>query len=275
MGTTSDTVKKDRSLLSTIVNERRLIFSLAKNDFRKKYAGSHFGTVWAFVQPVVTVLVYFLIFGIGFRSGSNMSVPFVLYLVCGIVPWFYCQEVMMSGTNVLFEYSYLVKKVVFEIRTLPSVKAVSAVLVHAFFTLVAIIIGMLYGYMPSVYIIQLVYYFFAMFVFLSAMIYLTSAICVFFRDMAQIVQIVLQIGIWSVPIMFDPANFSWGEKYGFIFKINPMSYIVTGYRDAIFAKRWFFERPLETLYFWAVTLLICFIAGHVFKKLRPHFADVL
>ena len=258
-----------------LYDARRLIGKLAVNDFRTRYAGSHFGVLWAFVQPVVTVLVYFLIFGIGFRSGADMAVPFVLYLTCGIVPWFYCQEVLLAGTGTMIEYSYLVKKVIFEIRILPCVKAVSAFFVHAFFTLVAIIIAALYGYYPSLYILQLPYYFLALFAFLLGMAYLTSAVCVFFRDLTQIVQIGLQIGIWSVPIMFDPANFSWGEKYGWIFRINPMSYIVTGYRDAIYGRVWLTERPYAMLYFWVITILIWIVGTRAFQKLRPHFADVL
>ncbi len=262
-------------MIRVLWEARRLISKLALNDFRTRYAGSHFGVLWAFVQPVVTVLVYFLIFGVGFRSGANMGVPFVMYLVCGIVPWFYCQEVMITGTGTLIEYSYLVKKVIFEIRILPCVKAVSAFFVHCFFAAVAIIIAALYGYYPGFYLLQLPYYFLAMFIFLLGMAYMTSAVCVFFRDLSQIVSIGLQIGIWSVPIMFDPANFSWGSKYGWIFRINPMAYIVTGYRDAIYGRVWFFERPAAGLYFWAITILIWIVGTRIFRKLRPHFADVL
>lgn len=62
---------------------------LAKNDFKTRYAGSYFGTFWAFVQPVVTILVYWFVFSVGFRSNTDeLGVPFVLYLVAGIVPWF-------------------------------------------------------------------------------------------------------------------------------------------------------------------------------------------
>ncbi|MGX8728794.1 MAG: ABC transporter permease, partial [Lachnospiraceae bacterium] len=117
-----------------IIKNRGLVLKLAKNDFKTKYAGSYLGIVWAFVQPVVTVLVYWLVFSIGFRS-SYGPMPFVMYLVCGIVPWFFIQDFLNSGTNALIEYSYLVKKVVFNISVLPMVKAVSAWFVHVFFVI--------------------------------------------------------------------------------------------------------------------------------------------
>ena len=265
-----------RILPAGIWKNRRLILKLARNDFRTRYAGSYLGIIWAFVQPVVTVLVYWLVFGLGFRSQTASQVPFVLYLTCGIVPWFYCQEIMVSGTNALLEYSYLVKKVVFEIGVLPVVKAASAFFVHAFFVLVTLVIAMCYGFRPSIYLIQVVYYFFCMFVFLLGIVYGTCAVVVFFRDLSQIIAIALQVGIWSVPIMFDPQTaFSGHQNIVWIFRINPMYYIVTGYRDAIYGKIWFWERGWVNLYFWIWTGILFFLGTRVFQKLRIHFADVL
>ena len=93
-----------------------MIYKLAKNDFKTKYAGSYLGIIWAFIQPVITVLVYWFVFEVGFRGGSDsLPVPFVLYLVAGIIPWFFFQDGLTGGTNSLLEYSYLVKKVMYSI----------------------------------------------------------------------------------------------------------------------------------------------------------------
>ena len=98
---------------------------------KKKFAGSSLGVVWAFVQPVVTVLVYWFVFEKGLNSKATdlrtgIEVPFVLWLMSGLIPWFYFQEAVNGGTGVLVEYSYLVKKVVFHIEMLPLVKMISA-----------------------------------------------------------------------------------------------------------------------------------------------------
>ena len=122
-----------------IYKNRRLVAKLAKNDFKTRYAGSYLGIVWAFIQPVITILVYWFVFSVGFRSGTgDLGVPFVLYLVAGIVPWFFFQDALIGGTNSLLEYNYLVKKVVFNISVLPVVKIISAMFVHAFFVLFTI-----------------------------------------------------------------------------------------------------------------------------------------
>ena len=257
-----------------LIRNRGLIARLAVNDFRTRYAGSYFGIIWAFIQPVVTVFVYWMVFGLGFKTASGGDVPFVVYLTCGIVPWFYFQEILVSGTGAFIEYSYLVKKVVFEFGVLPFVKIVSAFFVHAFFVAVAIVIAAIYGIYPSVYLIQILYYFFAVTVFAAGICYATSSAVIFFRDLSQIVNIILQIGIWSVPIMFRLEAFET-KSWVWIFRINPMFYIVNGYRDAIYNHVWFFERWRDGLYFWAWAIVLIIIGTGTFDRLKDHFADVL
>ena len=109
-----------------------------------------------------------------------------------------------------------------------------------------------------------------------AITYFTSAIQVFFKDMAQIVGICLQFGMWLTPIMYDEAIFTSRASWlGLVFKCNPFYYIAAGYRDSMLTGHWFFERPTMTLYFWAVTLILLVLGLKVFKKMRPHFSDVL
>ena len=211
------------TLPAEIYRNRHLILKLAKNDLKTRFAGSYLGLVWAFVQPVVSVLIYWLVFGHGLKSGQSLDVPFLVYLVSGIVPWFYFQEVMSAGTATLLEYSYLVKKVVFNIRVLPVVKAFSALFVHLFFVLVALFVAALNGFLPGIFLIQLPYYYFCMLVFVLGLVYTTCSVVVFFRDMSQIVNIALQFGIWSIPIMFDIRSF---EHISWLFRINPMYYVI-------------------------------------------------
>ena len=113
---------------------------------------------------------------------AGISAPFVFWLSAGIVPWFYFSEVLSAGTIVLHEYNYLVKKVVFPINVLPFVKSISSVFVHGFFALFTLIVGLLYGFGITPYILQLIYYFVAMMALVIGLIYLTSALCVFFKD---------------------------------------------------------------------------------------------
>lgn len=261
------------SLGKEVYNNRNLIWQLSKNDFKTKYAGSYLGITWAFVQPIVTVLVYWFVFQVGFRSAPIENFPFVLWLVAGIVPWFFFSEALLNATNSMLEYSYLVKKVVFKISILPVVKIISSLFVHIFFVGFTILLFMLYGYMPNIYAIQVVYYTLCMFVFVLSISYATSAIVIFFRDLGQIINIFMQVGMWMTPIMWSYNMVA--EPYRWILKINPMYYIVEGYRDAFINHIWFWDKFGETAYFWFVAIGLFGIGGLIFKRLKIHFADVL
>lgn len=259
-------------------DNRKLIWKLSKNDFKTRFAGSYLGIIWAFVQPIVTIIMYWLVFEKGLKAGAQLSkdgieVAFVLWLSAGLVPWFFFAEALNNGTNALLEYNYLVKKVVFKISILPIIKIISALFVHIFFVGFVLVLFMCYGYWPDLYTLQVLYYSLCMFILVLAICYTTCAIVIFFRDLSQIINILLQIGMWATPIMWQisivPENWQW------IFKLNPMFYIVNGYRDALIDKRWFWQTPMLTLYFWLFVAVFFVIGSIVFKRLKPHFADVL
>ena len=270
-------IKKSRSVLilwEELRNNKTLIWNLSKNDFKTKYAGSYLGIIWAFIQPIVTILVYWFVFGFGLKSSSPLEgVPFILWFMAGLVPWFFFQEALINATNCMLEYSYLVKKVLFKISILPIVKIISALFVHLVFIGFLFVVSSIYGFYPSKYTIQLIYYSFCTFFMALALSYATSAIILFFKDLGQIINIFLQIGMWMTPIMWSytimPKQFQW------IVKLNPMYYIVEGYRDTFINHVWFFERYFETVYFWVIILGLFVIGAMIFKKLKPHFADVL
>ncbi len=273
--------KSKTSLPAHLVGSRKLIWNLAKNDVKKKFAGSYFGIVWAFIQPVITVLLYWFVFEFGLHQKASdlrtgIEIPFVMWLMAGLVPWFYFQEAMNGGTGVLVEYSYLVKKVVFQIDTLPVVKMISALFTHLFFVAFAIVVFWIMGYPPDLYTLLVIYYSVCMIVLTTGIVYATSAVTVFFRDMKEVVAILLQIGMWVTPIMWNFEAMTqipgWAAA---LLKLNPMYYVVSGYRNALIHKIGFWENWGLTAYFWIVTVAILLLGTSVFRRLRPHFADVL
>lgn len=272
-------IKSIFNMIADLWHNRQLIFSLSKNDFKTRYAGSMMGVFWAFVQPVITVFVYWFVFEKGLRAGrqamGGVEVPFVLFLISGLVPWFYFSDAWPNGTGSLISYSYLVKKVVFKISILPVVKVVASIYVHIFFVVLTLAIFWAYGYAPDLYSLQVVYYSFATFVLVLGLSYITASIVGFFRDLSEIINILLQILIWVTPIMWNIETAISDGILKTILKLNPMYYIVSGYRNALINKHWFWETPRLTIYFWVVALGVMVLGLLIFKRLKKHFADVL
>jgi len=251
----------------------RLLYSLTKNDFKQKYLGSYLGIAWAFIQPLITVLIFWFVFQVGFKSQPVNDVPFILWLIAGMFPWFFFADAISNATNAVVENSYLVKKIVFKVAFLPLIKIFSALIVHLFFILFMYGLFMVYGYSFDIHWLQAFYYLGAMVVLILGLSYITSAVVIFFKDMGQIVAMFLQFGFWMTPIFWTmgmiPDRFHW------LLKLNPLVYIIEGYRDSMINHIWFWEKPMMGLYFWVVALGLLALGFSTFRKLKPHFADVL
>ena len=266
-------------------NSRKLIARLSVNDFKKRYAGSAMGAVWAMVQPVVTVALYSIVFGVVFQQraqnvAGGLEVDYVLYLTAGLVPWFFFSEALTNGTTALLEYNYLVKKVLFKISILPLIKIIAAMFIHLFFLGILLVLALLKGYEPSIYWIQLIYYIGCEFILVLSISYATCSLVVFFKDLLQIISIGLQIFQWYTPILWNFDDIvNMAGKYGgalkVLIKLNPMAYIVEGYRSSIYGETWFYEHFYSSTYFWLCVVVLFCVGSVLFKRLKPHFADVL
>jgi ABC-type polysaccharide/polyol phosphate export permease len=236
--------------------------------------GSYLGLLWAFIQPIIFISVIWFVFEIGFRSGVIFGdTPFFLWLICGMIPWFFFADAVSSGTRAIVSNNFLVKKVAFRLSILPLVSISSAFIIHLVLFILLLIAFLLYGKMPSIYWLQAPY-FIACTVFLVLGIsWLTSAFRVFIKDVGNFITVIIQIGFWATPIFWSRDLVP--EKYEYIIEFNPMAYIINGYRDTFINHVWFWENGAVTFYFWGIVAIILVVGIIVFKRLRPHFGDVL
>jgi len=259
--------------LADIHRSRRLLYELTKHDFVSRYLGSYLGIIWAVVQPIVTLCIFWFIFQVGFKARPVSNAPFIIWLMAGMVPWFFVSDSLSSATNSVIDKGYLVSKVVFRTSTLPIVKILSALIIHLFFILLLLVVLLVYGFKPDIYYIQIPYFLFASILFVLGISWATSALTVFLRDMTHLMNIVLQFLFWMTPIFWSLDMIP--PRLRIFLKLNPLYYIVEGYRACLIHDQWFWQ-PYKTMaYFWFVTTLL-FVGGAItFKRLRPHFADVL
>ena len=111
-----------KEIIKKIVTDMAFVWQFAIDDFKAKYAGSALGCMWAFLQPIITIVLYWFVFQLGFRSQPVEGFPFILWLMIGLIPWLFISEAVTNATTSMVEYSYLVKKVLFNINILPFTK---------------------------------------------------------------------------------------------------------------------------------------------------------
>ena len=114
---------------------------------------------------------------------------------------------------------------------------------------------------------------FSLMILLIGLSWIVSSLSVFFKDFSQIVNIILQIGFWLTPVFWNPKTMS--PTVLKILKLNPMYYIVGGYRATLIDRTYFWSSPNLTLYFWVVTIIIFIFGASLYRRLRVHFADIL
>ncbi len=259
--------------LRDIYKSKRLLIDLAKNDFKSRYMNNYLGILWAFVQPIGMIVMFWFVFQVGFRAVPVDNFPFILWLMTGMIPWFFFAESLQSAANSILSNSFLVKKVVFRVSLLPIIQIISALIIHMFF--ITFLFGMFlyYGYSPTIYWLQIPYYLVCTIVLILGISWITSSIIVFFRDLGQILTMIIQSGFILTPIFWSINILP--KEYQYLVELNPMHYIIEGYRNSLIYNIWFWEKIDLTLYFWVIALFFFFVGAVVFRKLRPHFADVL
>jgi len=256
-----------------IVLQRNLIVAMAKREVATHYVGTLLGFIWTFIQPMVMIFVFWVVFSLGFKVKPTNDVPFVVWLTAGMAAWFIFADIVNGSAGVIVANTQLIKRTLFHSQILPVVKIVSCLITHSVFLVVLIALIILEKMPFSFYYLQFIYYLFCLCVLALGIGWIVSALNVFIRDVGQIVAVILQIGFWGTPIFWDINIMP--PKIQLIFKLNPMYYVIRGYRDSFIYFFPFWKRPHQGLYFWIVTSMIFICGALIFKKLKPQFAEVL
>lgn len=254
-----------------------LVFRLVVHDLRSRCLGSMLGFVWAFIQPLVMAVILWFVVGMAFRANVIRGTPYIAWLLAGMSAWAFFADALMQATGVFCEYAFMVKKIQFRLALLPLVKIGVALTVHAFFLIIVAFVLVVTGVRLSWNWLGVFYYLFAAFVLLVGLGMITASLHVFLRDVGHIVNVLLQFGFWVTPVFWD---FTMLPQHGDsilakLLRLNPMVYIVEGYRNSLLFASPFAGGWREGVYFWGVALLMLALGVFLFRRLKPHFADVL
>ena len=252
---------------------RELISTLSVRGFKQAYIRNFFGLVWAILDPLAFVLILYIVFGARYADKGANAVSFSVYLITGFVAFDFFNSTMLGVTNSIKNHAFLLKKVSFRVAILPIVTLLSSLMLHGIVLSVTILVMIYNRIWPSFYWIQLFYYIFAVSALLVSIGWLTSSIYLFFPDIRNIVSIITRIMFFVTPIFWDINGLP--PRSQFILKLNPVFYIVNGYRDCLLYNKALWQHPVLPFYFWSLVLVFLVIGGVVFKKFGLHFAEVV
>lgn len=265
-----------RLIKENFVNTGRT-YEMSVKELNKKYSGAAMGVVWALVKPMLFIFVYWFAISVGIRGGSDVGDdPFILWLITGIIPWFYISEVLVYAGTSLRQNKHLITKMVYPVSTIPTFRILSQLYVHIAMVIITIIIMATQGYFPDVYYLQLIYYLVSIFIFMVVLSWITAPLVTISRDFEHFLKSITQMLFWLTPIIWQLDKV--GGQHSIIRKIimlNPIYYFIKGYRDTFINKVWFWQNTTYTLYFWTLMIVLTLLGAFIYNKLKDEFADIL
>lgn len=248
-----------------------LIKRLAEFQMKISNKNNYLGIAWEVLNPFIQIMMYWFIFGLGFRSNRMIEgIPFIFWLIVGISMWFFINQGILEGTKAITSKYNQVSKMNFPLSILSSYLVVSKFYSHIVLLIIVTIICWIGGYAPSVYTVQLILFVpYTLFLTMTIAL-LTSTLGVIIRDTQMLIQAGMRMLFFMSSILYLPTNTTVLR----VIKLNPIYFIAEGYRSSILYNEWFFMNHWKLgIYNILFLVIIYIIAAMLHVKYRDHFAD--
>ena len=261
-----------RMFVAELFGKRDLILSLSVRNFKSAYFGSLLGVTWVLIEPLVYVFLLWFFFTKALKFQPPEGYPFVPWLMATMVLWNFFSLTLSSSAGTFKNHSFLLKRPEFNMAVLPVVNIITALYIHAIFIAILVVMLLMNDIPFTPYWFQSIYYLFATAILLLGLAWIAASLNLFVKDVGNIIGVALQIGFWISPIFWSLETFPKG--YRFLLELNPLTYLMEGYRKSFIYGQPFWIDVKGFVYFWSVTLVVLLVGVFTYKKLRPHFGDV-
>ena len=253
-------------LFKNLYNYRELLKSNVKKEIRGKYKGSFLGVLWSFVNPLLQVAVYAIVFPYIMRIQTD---NYLIYLIIGIIPWTFFTTVINQGMITVRMNAGIIKKVYFPREILP-ISVVTSEGVNFLISTVIILGFVIFGGIGLS--VNILWYFVILaiqYIVSIGVAFIVSSLSVYFRDLLHLLGIIIQLLFYATPIVY--ASNAVPQELQWLIKINPMAYLIEGYRNIFYNKM---PPDIKSLLIaLAMGIILCVIGYFVFKKLEKRFAE--
>ncbi len=255
------------SIFHNLYQYRELLKTNVQKEIRGKYKGSFLGVLWSFINPLLMVLVYALVFPY-IMKGNGID-NYLIFLIVAIIPWNFFTTVITSGCNCIWINGGIIKKVYFPREILP-ISVVVAGLVNFLISCIIIMLFLLFGgigfsiqllWLPLIAIMQSF--------FCLGLLFVLSAINVYVRDIEYLVAFLINLLFYATPILYTADLFP--EAIRFVLYLNPMAHFMDMYRSIFYYQT---LPNFGSLGYLAFLSLVVLVVGYfIFRKLEKGFAE--
>ena len=256
------------NIFKKLYQYRELLKTSIKKDIGGKYKKSFLGILWSFINPLLQITVYAIIFPLIMRNNIE---NYTVFMVCGLIPWTYFTNVINRGSFVMIENGNIIKKVYFPREILPISLVTSETVTFVISSIIILGFVLGYGMGLTVYVLFYPILLLAQYIMLIGFSLIVSSITVYFRDLQHFIGVFLQLLFYATPIVYSidtiPEQFRW------ILSLNPMTYVIEGYRNIFYYQQ--MPNVVQILGVIVFGIVLTIIGYTIFNKLQKRFAEEL
>ena len=256
------------NIFKKIYNYRELLKTNVKKEIRGRYKNSFLGVLWSFLNPLLQLLVYSVVFG-ALLAGGDKTYP--IYICVALIPWTYFTTCVTSSSFTIIGNGDIIKKVYFQREILPISVVTSGAVNFVISTIIIVAFLFIYGmvltqfalFYPVILLIQ--------FILQLGISFIVSSITVYFRDLEHIIGVILMAAFYGTPIVYKIEQLPHSLQV--LMNLNPMTHIINGYRDIFYNQCMPNLKVLGILL--VLSILLVIVGYFIFKKLQKGFAEQL
>ncbi|MUK87368.1 teichoic acid ABC transporter permease [Ornithinibacillus sp. L9] len=263
------------TVLTEQIKHFYLLRRLSLYEIKSKNKMTYLGLAWELINPSIQIAIYWFIFGYGIRRGQEIDGdPFFQWMLSGIIVWFFFNPAILEGSKSIYQRVKMLSKMNFPMSLIPNIIIYSKFYSHVGLIILTMIVLNFTGYPINIYYLQLPLFVFATYLFIFSLSLITSTLNTFIRDLQMLLQALLRMLLYMTPILW--ATFSLPDWVQNLMKINPLYYLVEGYRYSLLGKEWYFITNWEySLYFWGVTIFLLLAGATLHVRFRRRFIDFI
>lgn len=255
------------------------IYSISKYELLSDMRDSKLGIFWNFANPFIQILTYYFVFGFVMNRNAVDGFPFIQWMLAGMVVWFFINPCITHGANAIFSKIGVITKMKFPVSVLPATVVLKELFNHACIMILLVLFYFTQGIYPSIHWLGLIYYCFAACCFAISLAMVTSVLNMIARDTRKLILACMRLILYLTPILWPISRFSGQTPLfnfiRFIMNINPIYYIVCGYRDCFLYHYGFMHYWKQMSVFWLITIVLFVIGCMMMYKFKHKIIDLI
>lgn len=262
-------------MTADIFGNFRRTFALAIFEYKLGTKNLVLGQLWKLLNPLIQTGVYWLVFGIGIRSGNPIDgVPYVVWLTCGLTPWLIMSRSVTTPANSIYTKASILTRANIPTYLVPFSAVIAVMLDSGWSVAILAVIFLGNGCIPTWTVFGLLYYFLCILAFAFASSLITSVLVMLARDFNQLIQAVMRMVYFLSPIFWKPGH-ALPEAFLLFDRCNPFGYVIRGFRNSLLFNTPFWEDTQGMLIFWSIVLVLYLLGAVCQSKLRKNLLDFL